>query len=65
MIKTAALVLLIMLSHYGWAEDKMTLVTEHWPPFNFINANGEVDGIATDVMKQVLHEAGLDYEIEL
>jgi len=47
------------------AAEKLTLVTEHWPPFNFLNAEGKVDGIATNTIKQIVSEAGFDYDIEL
>ncbi|XOV81218.1 MAG: substrate-binding periplasmic protein [Aestuariibacter sp.] len=41
------------------------IVTEHWPPFNYLNDKGEVEGIATDVVKKVMTEAGYSYEISL
>ncbi|WP_199609455.1 substrate-binding periplasmic protein [Flocculibacter collagenilyticus] len=42
----------------------ITVVTEIWPPYNYIDENGEVVGIATDVIRQTLEHAKLDYHIE-
>jgi len=44
---------------------RVHVVTEHFPPYNFINKDGEVDGLATQLVKKVLNKAGVDYDIQL
>lgn len=43
----------------------VTIVTEDYPPFNFINQDGELDGIGTRQVKEGLNRLGLDTEIEV
>ena len=47
-----------------WAADRLTVVTEHWPPFNYINEHGEVDGRSTAIVREVLKEANIAYKIK-
>lgn len=44
------------------AAPAITVYTENWPPFNF-EKDGRVDGVATAIVRKVLGEAGLDYDI--
>lgn len=44
---------------------KLTVVTEHWPPFSYLNEEGEVDGIATDIVREVMSRLEYDYHIEV
>lgn len=39
--------------------------TEHYPPFNYLDENGEIDGLATTKVKQILDAAGIKYDIRL
>ena len=47
------------------AEAAISVVTEHWPPYNYTNEQGEIVGLATKVVKAVLADAGYDYNIQL
>ncbi|NMP30651.1 transporter substrate-binding domain-containing protein [Thalassotalea sp. M1531] len=47
------------------ANEKIRVVTEEWPPYNYTNDEGEVVGLATEVLKTVLREADIDYHIEM
>lgn len=40
-------------------------MTENWPPYNFQADNGQVDGVATTVVKRVLSNAELSYSIDV
>lgn len=66
-IVSSLIMLLWFLSHHIQAQQwpKLTVVTEHWPPFNYINEQGMPDGIATRKLRHVLTKAGFDYHIEL
>jgi polar amino acid transport system substrate-binding protein len=58
-------VLLIMLPMglvYG--EQRLVVLTENWPPFNY-EKDGEVVGFATEIVKATLKNAEIDYDIRL
>ena len=47
-------------------DDKITIVTEDFPPWNFPNAEtGKTDGICTDIVRAVLKEAQVDPNTEI
>ncbi len=48
-----------------YGNNALSVVTEQWPPYNYVNEQGILEGIATDKVKAVLAEAGMDYQIEL
>ena len=50
---------------YADESEKVHAVTEEWPPYNYTNENGEVIGIATEVLEAVLDEADIDYHIDM
>jgi len=43
----------------------MHLLTEQYPPFNMTLTNGDVGGMATDVVRELFRRAKLPYQIEL
>ncbi|WP_262693900.1 substrate-binding periplasmic protein [Kordiimonas aquimaris] len=47
-----------------FAQD-VVVYTEHYPPFNYLNENGEVDGLATAKVKQILDAANITYDIHM
>ena len=56
----------IFVSHFSvLAKDTITVVTEEWPPYNYTNEQGEFVGLATELLKEVLVEANIDYHIEV
>ncbi len=44
---------------------KLNVVTEDWPPYNYLDKNGEIVGIATKRVKSILRAADIHYEITL
>lgn len=54
---------LLLLRCYG--QEQIQVVTEDWPPYNFMLPNGEVGGRTTEIVRKVLDRAGIDYEIRL
>ncbi len=44
---------------------QLTVVTEDFPPYNYRNKLGEIDGLSTNIVKTILDRAGIDYKIVL
>lgn len=57
--------LAVALRPIGVAASDVTIYTEDFPPYNFITENNTVEGTATDIVRKVMEEAGLDYDIRL
>lgn len=47
------------------SEQGLTIYTEEYPPYNFLSEQGEVDGLATENVRQVMAASGLKYTIKL
>lgn len=63
---TVYLLLLFMLVRGATLHAHDVIVyTENYPPFNYLNDQGGVDGLATEKVKQVLDTAGLSYDIRM
>ncbi|WP_448550036.1 substrate-binding periplasmic protein [Thalassotalea fusca] len=43
----------------------ITVVTEDWPPLNYLNSDGEIAGNVTEKVVKILNHAGVDYDIQL
>lgn len=43
---------------------ELLVVTEEWRPYNY-SEGGEIKGTATEIVKKVLHRAGIDYTIKV
>jgi polar amino acid transport system substrate-binding protein len=41
------------------------ILTEQYPPYNMVDAQGEITGMSTDVVREMFHRARLPYHIEL
>lgn len=46
-------------------EHKLRFVTEHWPPYNYLDDSGRVIGIATDRVQHIAKMLDLDLNIEV
>ena len=46
----------------AWAQ-KVTVVTEEYPPYNYLDASKKITGISSDVVEEVLKRAKLDYQL--
>lgn len=55
---------LVPVAHAEQAKG-VVVYTEHYPPYNHENEKGEVIGLATDRVRQVLDAAGISYEIRV
>ena len=47
----------------AWAQ-YLEVVTEQYPPYNY-EEDGQVKGVGTEVVEEVLKEAGIDYNIKV
>lgn len=63
-LRQLALIISIALCaiHSSFAQ-KITVVTEEYPPYNFLDSNKKISGLATDVVEAVLQRAKLDYQL--
>lgn len=58
--------ILFSISPTIWAQASLTVVTEEYPPYNYTNNAGELQGIAVDLAKLLLKRTGFaDVEIQL
>ncbi|KZY78390.1 hypothetical protein A3742_23200, partial [Oleiphilus sp. HI0071] len=44
------------------ATGALTVLTEHWPPFNYI-VDGKITGFGTEVVEATLNNAGIKYQL--
>lgn len=63
MLRHSLLLLCFMMSATQGAN--LDVVTENWPPFNYLDNKGKIVGDATSNVEQVLALTGIDYSIEL
>lgn len=51
----------------AWAANAqpVTVVTEEYPPYNYLNGSKQVVGLSTEVVREVLRRAKVDYRISL
>lgn len=42
---------------------KITVVTEEYPPYNYLDSNKKVSGLSTDVVEEVLKRAKFEYQL--
>ncbi|MCF2863847.1 transporter substrate-binding domain-containing protein [Pseudoalteromonas sp. CNAT2-18] len=47
------------------AQPQLQLYTEHWPPYNYLNEQGQVVGRATQAVRGALEAANIDADIHL
>lgn len=62
-MKKMLVVALMVLGAVGAYAQKITVVTEEYPPYNFQDANKKITGISTDVVEEVLKRAKLEYQL--
>ena len=44
---------------------KLVLMTEEYPPFNMTAADGKLAGISTDIVRELMQEAKVDYSLSV
>lgn len=64
-MKPIALMAVLLAIAAASIAQPVQIVTEEFPPYDFTNDEGRVDGLATDVVRAVLAEAGSDAEIRI
>ena len=47
-----------------WAVEKVLILTEHFPPFNY-QENNSIKGISTTIVKRLMQEAQIHYRLEM
>ncbi len=47
-----------------WAGEKLTIVTDIWPPY-VTSENGVIGGTSTEIIEESLSQSGIEYEIVL
>lgn len=59
--------LLLLLCLVGKVQAQVTLqvVTEQWPPYNYLDAQGNVIGVHTEIVRQLLSQADIPYTVQL
>ena len=60
------LIVLLALSaiHASFAQ-KITVVTEEYPPYNFLDSDKKIFKMSTEVVEEVLKRAKLDYQLAI
>jgi len=53
------------VSIFAYAKEKLTVVTEDWPPYNYLSAEGEVVGKSTEIIKKTLQAANIGYTLNI
>ena len=65
-LKTVFFVLcLSALSYQGLAKDSVQVVTENFYPYNYLDENAQIVGQSTELVKQVLNNADVDFSLAL
>lgn len=59
------ILMLTTLNNYANETSVVLITTEHWPPNNYLDAQGQISGKATSVVKQLFAQADVAYKIEL
>ncbi|WP_417465786.1 substrate-binding periplasmic protein [Kordiimonas sp.] len=57
--------LLLLLGVVPASAEDVVVYTENYPPYNYQGPGGEVEGLATAKVRQILDDAGLSYSIKL
>lgn len=68
-MKKAIIILSIFICSFSilYAEDnnRLQVITTDYPPFQMINEEGEVSGMAVEIVQAIVNEAGLEADIEI
>lgn len=48
---------------FAKAQEEISVVTENWPPYNYLNKDGKLVGNSTAVVHQILSDADINYTI--
>ncbi|GAB3260525.1 substrate-binding periplasmic protein [Chitinimonas naiadis] len=62
-MRVLLILLLTSLVQGAALAERLMLVTEEYPPYNMSNDKGEVTGVSTDIVRELMQAAHFDYEI--
>ena len=63
-IRFLSTVLLISLASEIYADEKLVIVGESWPPYYYVD-EGKISGIDVDVAGHILSKLGVEYEFRI
>ncbi len=55
----------LLICAFSSCAQKLNIVTENWPPYNYLDEHGEIKGKSTQALKQILAMAEIEYELEI
>lgn len=55
----------LLAATFAHGGESLTIATEEYPPYNMTGDKGGVTGVSTDIVRQLLDRAGVDYKIEI
>ncbi len=55
----------LYLPNSSFANAPVRFVTEHWPPYNYLDQNGQLQGMATEKVLQTLGNLSIEADIEV
>ena len=65
-VKILYLLLFSILTVQTFAKsDTLTVITEYRPPFNYTDDKGNIVGLSTTILKQILDKSGVHYKIKV
>lgn len=56
---------LVIFKAFAEPNNKITVVTEEWPPYNYLSSSGEIIGSATEIVKNTLEHANVPYSLNM
>ncbi len=59
----AIIVCLFLFANLSWAQDKVSIFTEEFPPFQY-SESGHIKGISTQIVQMVMKKANVGFEIK-
>jgi ABC-type amino acid transport substrate-binding protein len=64
------LLLILLLAGCSGADapegnEQLRILTETYPPYNFVNKDGEITGQSTEMVRAIMNEVGVESEIEV
>jgi len=45
--------------------EQLRILTENYPPYNFVDKNGEITGQSTEIVQEIMNDLGVESEIEI
>ncbi|WP_201797782.1 substrate-binding periplasmic protein [Photobacterium rosenbergii] len=65
LLKGITLVGVCLTCSTAWAVDRVVLATQNWSPYQTVNSDGDIGGVAVDRIKCTFRNMGQPYEIRM